>query len=197
MRDYRDAKAMARSLRENLKSKSIDITHSETLELIAKALGFKDWNVLSAKIESDPGALALAEPAQTTSVQRERCCSFCGKSQDDVKKLIAGPAVFICDECVGRCEMVLRREGVTAEAGSSERPLTSRADGQNRLRWLREMKDLLATGTSTSVAAVADNDRKAAILDTIRAMTPEQRQVQAAEVSKRIAEIEGALDRLP
>lgn len=30
-------------------------------------------------------------------------CSFCGKSQHDVAKLIAGPSVFICDECVGLC----------------------------------------------------------------------------------------------
>jgi hypothetical protein len=35
--------------------------------------------------------------------QREMFCSFCGKSQHDVKKLIAGPKVFICDECVEIC----------------------------------------------------------------------------------------------
>ena len=29
------------------------------------------------------------------------CCSFCGKSQKEVKKLIAGPTVYICDECIG------------------------------------------------------------------------------------------------
>lgn len=34
-------------------------------------------------------------------------CSFCGKSQHDVKKLIAGPTVFICDECVDLCEDIL------------------------------------------------------------------------------------------
>ncbi|HUO90019.1 MAG TPA: ClpX C4-type zinc finger protein [Rhizomicrobium sp.] len=34
-------------------------------------------------------------------------CSFCGKSQHDVKKLIAGPAVFICDACVGLCVKVI------------------------------------------------------------------------------------------
>jgi len=31
-------------------------------------------------------------------------CSFCGKTQDEVKKLIAGPTVFICDECVDLCK---------------------------------------------------------------------------------------------
>ncbi|MEK7205263.1 MAG: ClpX C4-type zinc finger protein, partial [candidate division NC10 bacterium] len=30
-------------------------------------------------------------------------CSFCGKSQDDVRKLIAGPTVYICDECIELC----------------------------------------------------------------------------------------------
>jgi ClpX C4-type zinc finger protein len=34
-------------------------------------------------------------------------CSFCGKSQHDVARLIAGPAVFICDECVGLCNKIL------------------------------------------------------------------------------------------
>jgi len=34
-------------------------------------------------------------------------CSFCGKSQHDVAKLIAGPSVFICDECVGMCNKVI------------------------------------------------------------------------------------------
>jgi hypothetical protein len=37
-------------------------------------------------------------------------CSFCSKSQDDVKKLIAGPGVFICDECVILCSEILDEE---------------------------------------------------------------------------------------
>jgi uncharacterized protein len=52
MRDFRDAKAMAQTLREALKPKSISLTHSEYLELVAKMLGFHDWNVLSAHIQS-------------------------------------------------------------------------------------------------------------------------------------------------
>ena len=38
-------------------------------------------------------------------------CSFCGKSQHDVGKLIAGPSVFICDECVELCNEIIRNEG--------------------------------------------------------------------------------------
>jgi len=38
-------------------------------------------------------------------------CSFCGKSQQEVRKLIAGPSVYICDECVELCEDIIREEG--------------------------------------------------------------------------------------
>jgi ATP-dependent Clp protease ATP-binding subunit ClpX len=47
-------------------------------------------------------------------------CSFCGKSQHEVKKLIAGPSVFICDECIELCNDIIRDE-VPAE-GTSPRP---------------------------------------------------------------------------
>jgi ATP-dependent Clp protease ATP-binding subunit ClpX len=43
-------------------------------------------------------------------------CSFCGKSQHEVRKLIAGPSVFICDECVDLCNDIIREE--VQEAGS-------------------------------------------------------------------------------
>ncbi|WP_372914606.1 ATP-dependent Clp protease ATP-binding subunit ClpX [Sandarakinorhabdus sp.] len=41
-------------------------------------------------------------------------CSFCGKSQHEVRKLIAGPTVFICDECVELCNDIIREETKTA-----------------------------------------------------------------------------------
>jgi ATP-dependent Clp protease ATP-binding subunit ClpX len=50
-------------------------------------------------------------------------CSFCGKSQHEVKKLIAGPSVFICDECIELCNDIIRDE-VAAEAEQS-RPARS------------------------------------------------------------------------
>jgi ATP-dependent Lon protease len=57
MRDFRDAKAMAQTLRDALKTRSITLTHSESLELVARTLGFQDWNVLSAAIQaSEPEA---------------------------------------------------------------------------------------------------------------------------------------------
>ena len=52
MRDFRDAKAMAQTLREVLNAKSVSLTQSESLELIAKILGCRDWNALAARIAS-------------------------------------------------------------------------------------------------------------------------------------------------
>lgn len=47
-------------------------------------------------------------------------CSFCGKSQHEVRKLIAGPTVFICDECVELCMDIIREENKTTGMKSSE-----------------------------------------------------------------------------
>jgi ATP-dependent Clp protease ATP-binding subunit ClpX len=44
------------------------------------------------------------------------CCSFCGKSQKEVKKLIAGPTVYICDECIGLCNDIIAEEVDREEA---------------------------------------------------------------------------------
>src|SRR3990167_1446625 len=38
-------------------------------------------------------------------------CSFCGKSQHEVRKLIAGPSVYVCDECVSLCNDIINEEG--------------------------------------------------------------------------------------
>ena len=47
-------------------------------------------------------------------------CSFCGKSQHEVRKLIAGPTVFICDECVELCNDIIREESKAGLAGRKE-----------------------------------------------------------------------------
>ncbi|HKJ83420.1 MAG TPA: ATP-dependent Clp protease ATP-binding subunit ClpX [Mariprofundaceae bacterium] len=48
-------------------------------------------------------------------------CSFCGKSQHDVKKLIAGPTVFICDECIELCNEIIQEELPSDEDASGKR----------------------------------------------------------------------------
>ena len=105
MRDFRDAKVMAHALRDALKSRAVKTSHSECLELIATVFGYDNWNVLSAKI----AAAASAERSPLLKLDSDQTaaktlyCSFCGKSQHDVRKLIAGPTVYICDECIELC----------------------------------------------------------------------------------------------
>jgi ATP-dependent Lon protease len=52
MRDFRDAKAMAQTLRTSLTAKAVTISHSESLELVSKMFGVADWNTLSAQIQA-------------------------------------------------------------------------------------------------------------------------------------------------
>ncbi|MGX2040242.1 ATP-dependent Clp protease ATP-binding subunit ClpX [Methylocaldum sp. MU1018] len=58
-------------------------------------------------------------------------CSFCGKTQHEVRKLIAGPAVFVCDECIELCNDILREE------------LESTSDGGDKLPTPKEIKAIL------------------------------------------------------
>ena len=58
-------------------------------------------------------------------------CSFCGKSQHEVRKLIAGPSVFICDECVDLCNDIIREEvqDNSAEGGDEKLPVPHEING--------------------------------------------------------------------
>jgi ATP-dependent Clp protease ATP-binding subunit ClpX len=48
-------------------------------------------------------------------LSNELSCSFCGKSQEEVQRLIAGPDVYICDECVSLCNEIIAQESLTEE----------------------------------------------------------------------------------
>ena len=50
MRDYRDAKAMATTLRHTLRGRQVDLSHGECLEIVAKQFGLKSWNVMADKL---------------------------------------------------------------------------------------------------------------------------------------------------
>ena len=56
----------------------------------------------------------------STSSKNTLFCSFCGKSQHEVKKLIAGPTVFICDECVELCMDIIKEEVKTNQGKDSK-----------------------------------------------------------------------------
>lgn len=60
-------------------------------------------------------------------------CSFCGKSQHEVRKLIAGPSVFVCDECVDLCNDIIREEIQEKEAESGRKKLPTPAEIKDTL----------------------------------------------------------------
>jgi Glyoxalase superfamily protein/ClpX C4-type zinc finger len=128
MRTDKDAKAMAKSLRESLTARNVFLSHSECLEIVAKVAGFADWNTLSAKLAAESGELVRAvdrrdshaailggaRQAPQAAAPEQASCSFCGKST--VRSLIEGECsrdrgapqncVFICDECVVLCAQI-------------------------------------------------------------------------------------------
>jgi uncharacterized protein len=89
MRDFRDAKAMAQTLRAALKAKSISLTHSESLEIIAKTLGFHDWNVLAARIKSEP------KPAITVPTKAVPDTSLAGIPTVPMRDIVLFPRMFV------------------------------------------------------------------------------------------------------
>jgi Glyoxalase superfamily protein/ClpX C4-type zinc finger len=132
MRTYKDAKAMAKSLRDSLAARSVLLSHSECLEIVAKQSGFADWNTLSAKLDVESRAVFRPEDHKSalppaildgtcqvsqTAGPAQVSCSFCKKSQHEVRSLIEGRCLrdrigpprnclFICDECVAFCAQV-------------------------------------------------------------------------------------------
>ena len=84
-------------------------------------------------------------------------CSFCGKSQREVKKLIAGPTVYICDECIELCNDI-----IAEEYGQDESPTpSSRVPKPREILKLRErMNEILAEHTGKPLAQIAaDTER--------------------------------------
>ena len=71
----------------------------------------------------------MADKKGSSSSEKTLYCSFCGKSQHEVKKLIAGPSVFICDECIDLCNDIIREEvPADAAAGDSKGDLPTPSD---------------------------------------------------------------------
>ncbi len=62
-------------------------------------------------------------PEKTGSSDKPLYCSFCGKSQHETRKLIAGPSVYICDECIDLCNEIIRDEGQGEAPGTSSSDL--------------------------------------------------------------------------
>src|SRR3954449_9055436 len=60
--------------------------------------------------------------ARPTDSNEQLLCSFCGKSQRQVKKLIAGPGVYICDECIDLCNEIIDEELTAPPSFDIENP---------------------------------------------------------------------------
>ncbi len=61
-------------------------------------------------------------PVPAASKIETLCCSFCSKDKDSIAKLIAGPGVYICNECVDLCDRIIAEETVREFGSWSERP---------------------------------------------------------------------------
>jgi len=86
--------------------------------------------------------------AKGTSGEKTLYCSFCGKSQHEVKKLIAGPSVFVCDECIELCNEIIRDElpptTATEEKSSLPTPAEIKANLDNYVIGQESAKRILA-----------------------------------------------------
>ena len=69
----------------------------------------------------DDGGKVVPEEEATQTHKRVYSCSFCGKAQTEVKTLVAGPGVFICDECVQLCQEIIAKKAAT-QASTQEVP---------------------------------------------------------------------------
>jgi hypothetical protein len=70
MRTYRDAKAMAKAMREALAQKNVDVSHSEALEIVARQFGLDTWNILSSKLEKADGPTGMPDFTQPVPIFR-------------------------------------------------------------------------------------------------------------------------------
>ena len=88
-------------------------------------------------------------------------CSFCGKSQKQVKKLIAGPGVYICDECIDLCNEIIEEE--LAEAGEvklDELPKPAEIHAKEIIDVRRRLDEIIAKHTHKDLDTVGkDTDR--------------------------------------
>ena len=94
MRDFRDAKTMAQALRDNLNTKTIIISHSESLELVSKMFGLADWNTLSAMLKAD-------QPEGNAVPQARRLQGTASYPAIPMRDLVPFPTM-ICPLFVGR-----------------------------------------------------------------------------------------------
>lgn len=157
----------------------------------------------------------MPEPTiSTTHEKNPLYCSFCGKSQHEVPKLIAGPTVFICNECIELCVSILQEEGCHSAIFSLGIPLLSEkmdklmATGMDTAKLLRESGvvgevqsapriDVLLGNISTVLRAQLTPDTPGAIANLLHGLETLQKERQQAleENKKKISAILFEIDR--
>lgn len=70
----------------------------------------------NSEIRNPRSAIRIRNMAQFRRPEELLCCSFCGKSQNDVRKLIAGPGVYVCNECIDICNEIINDDERTETA---------------------------------------------------------------------------------
>jgi hypothetical protein len=122
-----------------------------SLREIAEALGLSHQRVHQI-VESAGGSRSWRNRAGSG---RLLACSFCGKHQNEIKKLIAGPSVYICNECIDRVHAVLA-SGHTARTPVATVGPVSDADRTQRCSFCGKRRHQVAAMASTGSAAICD-----------------------------------------
>jgi hypothetical protein len=136
MLTHKDAKSMAKFLRDALGNRNVQLSHGDCLEIVARQFGLADWNTLAAKLPTVEArhtrSRDTAETSPASSVQPATPwgpCSFCGKSAPEVRILLGGCGgwegfrarrnpesgersnAWICNECVALIGRMANRNG--------------------------------------------------------------------------------------
>jgi len=89
---------------------ALNLSHQRVHQIIEEAGGTRPWRSVARRRKGKGGAALLV-------------CSFCGKNQPQVRKLIAGPGVYICDQCISKADQVIATGEVAATPLSAVKPI--------------------------------------------------------------------------
>ena len=105
--EYRSALETAMAGLENMLGREASINTQQLVSVFYMTIDYLESKLKEAYGERWDKNVEIPELLEK---EKEIRCSFCGKEQAEVKKIIAGPNVFICDECVGICNQVLESD---------------------------------------------------------------------------------------